>query len=146
MAYGVPDDVAALARVWSDDGHWIDADEDYPQVRGTNPTLTTVTNWLDNLSAQMDIALGSSWFIVPVDPDDHPGAYKAISQYVCGLAADLAHLTNGVDREVSPQGKILQDMTKWVTINADGLIALGLTQTPSPSIKTQASFRVIGTL
>lgn len=141
MAYGVPDDVAALARVWSDDGHWKDANEDY-DIRGTNPTLATVTTWLDNLSAQMDVALGSSWFNTPSNPS---GAYKAISQYICELAADLAHLANGVDR-VSSAGRTLKDMTAWVEANADGLIAGGLTQTPTPSLKSQTSFRVIGTL
>ena len=143
MSYGVPDDVAALARVWSDNGHWVDPVEDY-DIRGTNPTLTTVTTWLTNISAQMDIALGTSWIVTPVDQTTSPKAYAAISQYVCSLVADLAHLANGVDRVVSPQGKIMKDMTAWVADNADGLLADALTQKPTPSIKNQASFRVIG--
>lgn len=145
MSYGTPDDVAALARVWSDDGNWVDPNVDY-DIRGTNPTLSTVTTWLENLSAQMDIALGTSWFNTPVSEASYPGPYKAISQYVCGLAADLAHLANGVERTVSSQGKTLEMMTKWVEVNADGLIAGGLSQTPTPSKKTQAGFRVVGTI
>lgn len=143
MSYGTPDDVAALARVHSRNGHWYDELEDY-SVPGTNPTLATVTTWLENISAQMDVALGAEWFTVPLDPDTSPLAYKAVSQYVCGLVADLAHLANGIEREVSPQGKILQDMMKWVKLGADGLLKDGIKQVPSPSIKTQASFRVVG--
>ena len=143
MAYGTPDHVAELARVHTRNGIWIDPNEDY-NIKGTNPTLSTVTTWLDNISAQMDVALGSEWFTVPLDPDQSPIAYKAVSQYVCGLVADLAHLANGIEREVSPLGKILQDMTKWVQLNADGLVKDAVRQTPSPSTKSQASFRMIG--
>lgn len=145
MAYGTAADVAALAGVWTLDGEWVDQDDNY-DVRGTNPSLTTVNAWLDNVSAQMDIALGTSWFVTPVDEAENPGPYKAISQYVCGLVADLAYLANGVERTVTSQGKTLEMLTKWVEDNEDGLLAGGLTQTPSPSLKKQASFRVIGTL
>lgn len=141
--YGTPDDVAAKARPFSEDGHWVDPNEDY-DIRGTNPTLETVTTWLTDVSNQMDIALGTNWFKAPVDLSTHPKAYSAIKEYVTSLVADQCYLVNGVDRQVSPTGKMLKDLTDWVTKNADGLIALGLTQTPSPSIKTQASFRVVG--
>jgi len=143
MAYGTPDQVADLARVHTRNGHWYDENEDY-DIKGTNPTLSTVTTWLENISAQMDVALGSEWFTVPLDPAQSPIAYKAVSQYVCGLVADLAHLANGIEREVSPLGKILSDMTKWVQLNADGLVKDAVRQTPSPSTKRQASFRLIG--
>lgn len=141
--YGTPDDVAAKARPFSDDGHWIDANEDY-DIRGTNPTLATVTIWLEDTSNQMDTALGSNWFVTPVSPTTQPKAYSAIREYVCSLVADQCYLVNGVDRQVSPTGRMLKDLTDWVTKNADGLIALGLTQRPTPSQKNQASFRVLG--
>jgi hypothetical protein len=143
MAYGTPDQVAQLARVHTRNGVWLDSNEDY-NIKGTNPTLSTVTTWLENISAQMDIALGSEWFVVPLDSAKSPIAYKAVSQYVCGLVADLAHLANGIEREVSPLGKILSDMTKWVQQNADGLVQDAVRQQPSPSTKRQASFRLIG--
>ena len=145
MAYGTPPEVAGLSRVWTRDGEFIDDNEDY-DIRGTNPTLSTVTTWLENISAQMDIALGSEWFVTPIDADDSPEAYKAVTQYVVGLVADMVHIANGVDREVSPLGKILQDMTKWVQMNADGLVAEKVEQEPTPSTKRQAMIRVIGTL
>lgn len=143
MSYGTPDDVGAKARPFTEDGHWVDPSEDY-DIRGTNPTLATVTIWLENTSAQMDVALGTSWFKAPVDPETQPKAYKAISEYVCLLVADQCYLVNGVDRQVSSAGRTLKDLTDWVAKNADGLIALGLSQTPTPSIKNQASFRMLG--
>lgn len=143
MAYGTPDEVAAKARPFSDDGRWVDPNEDY-DIRGTNPTFATVTTWLENTSAQMDVALGASWFQAPVDPDTSPRAYQAIAEYVCSLVADQCYLVNGVDRQVSPTGRALKDLTDWVAKNADGLIALGLQQVPTPSVKNQASFRMLG--
>lgn len=141
--YGTVAQVAALARLWTHDGSFYDqGDTDFP--RGTNPEEKTVTDWLTNLSAQMDIALGSQWFNTPIDPDTATAAYNAISQYVCGLASDLVNRANGVNVEVSPQGRILKDMTAWVKENADGLLKGGATQTESPAIKTQARFHVIG--
>lgn len=145
MAYGTPEDVAAKARQYTDNGEWVDPNEDY-SIRGTNPTLTTVETWLDNISAQMDVALGTSWFVVPVSQANDPEAYKAIAEYVCLLVADQCYLVNGVDRQVSSAGRTLKDLTDWVAKNADGLIALGLTQRPTPSQKSQASFRTVGTL
>lgn len=145
MSYGTPADVAGLSRVWTLNGLFIDPVEDY-DIRGTNPTLTTVQEWLTNVSAQMDVALGSEWFVTPLDPDASPTAYAAIKQYVVGLVADMVHVANGVEREVSPLGKIMQDMTRWVKMNADGLLGKAVKQAPTPSVKTQASIRVIGTL
>lgn len=143
MSYGTPAQVAAKARAWTSNGAWLDPVEDY-DIKGTNPTLSTVTTWLEGISAQMDIALGSAWFIAPVDPDSYPGPYKAIAEYVVSLVADQAHLANGMEREVSPMGKIMADLTKWVSMNADGLLQMGLTQQPAPALKTQAGFRTIG--
>ena len=145
MAYGTPADVAALARVWTKDGEFLDAVEDY-DIRATNPSLSMCAQWIENVSAQMDVALGSEWFVTPIDPTASPIAYKAVSQYVVGLVADMVHVANGVDREVSPLGKILQDMTKWVQMNADGLVGDAVRQEPTPSTKRQTVFRVIGTL
>lgn len=145
MAYGTPADVAAFARVWTRDGAFVDAVEDY-DIRATNPSLSVVTTWIKNVSAQMDVALGSEWFVTPLDPEVSPIAYDAISQYVIQLVADMVHVANGVDREVSPLGKILQDMTKWVQLNADGLVGDAVRQAPTPSTKKQTVFRVIGTL
>lgn len=140
--YGTVVDVASKSSVWSHGGNFYDP-EDPDYAPGTNPTATTVSGWLEQLSAQMDIALGTHWFDTPIAEDT--AAYKAIAGYICGLAADLVQRANGVEVEVSPQGKILQDMGKWVKENADGLKAGGATQqTPSPALKSQARFTVIG--
>lgn len=144
MPYGTVADVAAKATPYTDNGEWVDPNPDY-DIRGTNPTLATVTIWLDNISAQMDVALGTSWFVTPVSQAEDPQAYKAIAEYVCLLVADQCYLVNGTDRQVASAGRTLESLTNWVAKNADGLIALGLTQRPTPSQKSQASFRTVGT-
>lgn len=145
MAYGTPDGVAGRARIWADDGHWVDPVPEY-EVRGTNPTLTTVSNWLDQLSATMDLALQSSWFNTPAVEVVSPAAYASIVNYVESIAADMAHNANGMNKEIPPIGKIMKDMMAWVEANEDGFLADGMTQTPTPSAKKQIGFRVIGTL
>lgn len=145
MPYGTPDGVASRARVWADDGHWVDPVPEY-DIRGTNPSLTTVTAWLEQLSATMDLALQSSWFNTPVVEADSPAAYASIVNYVESIAADMAHNANGMSREVPPIGKIMKDMMAWVEGNEDGFLADGLTQTPTTGAKKRAGFRVIGTI
>lgn len=145
MPYGTADGVAAIARVWSDDGHWVDPVPAY-DIRGTNPTLATVEGWLDEMSSTMDVALQSSWFNAPVDPDISPATWKAISQYVMKIVADMAFNANGENRDIPPIGKIMKDMMAWVQDNEDGFLKDGLTQTATPSARKQAMFRVIGTL
>jgi hypothetical protein len=106
--------------------------------------LADVTTWLANISAQMDVALATSWFVTPVDPTTHPQAYAAIAEYVCMLVADQCYLVNGVDRQVSPTGRALKDLTDWVAKNVDGLLALGLPQRIRPAAQNQITFRVLG--
>lgn len=145
MSYGTPDDVAAKARIWSTDGHWYDVDV-YAGIRETNPSLTAVTNWLEEVSDQMNLALQANWFNVPVTVADSPIAYKAIKGYVTSLVADMCRKANGEQVEIPPMGKIMKDMTAWVEANADGFLKNGLTQTQETSVKKQATIRVIGTL
>jgi hypothetical protein len=145
MYYGTPDEVAALARIWADDGHWVDPVAEY-EIRGTNPSLATVTQWLTTVSAQMNVALQASWFNVPADEIDNPDSYKAISQYVVALVADMAHVANGVQKDIPPIGKIMKDMNAWVEDMADGFLKDGMTQTVSPSAKNRTQFRVVGKL
>ena len=144
MAYGTPEEVAALARLWTQDGEWVDPD-DYAEERGTNPTLTTVNLWLDQLSSQMDLCLQTNWFVVPVDPDDSPTAHAAIAQYIVELAAGLARSANGQEGGVST-GRQAKDMCAWVASNADGFVKDGVQQVEQTDKKTQIKFRVIGTL
>jgi len=145
MSYGSAAGVAGLARVWTLDGGWVDPVDAY-NIRGTNPSLTTVESWLDNVSDQMDTCLQANWFNTPIIEADSPTAFGSVSQYVNELVANLAREANGVSSASASPGKTLQDMCKWVEMNADSFLKDGVTQTSTPNKKTQAKVRVLGTL
>jgi len=149
MAYGTQQEVAAMASMWTRNGVWVNPVGADP---GTNPTIVQVENWLENISAQMNLALGSSWFVVPVT-EVTPNAHKAISQYVVSLVADLCHFKNSsgrffterlVERGVTPMAAILKDMKEWIAENKDGLLADGVSQRPTPSAQSRVEFYVLG--
>lgn len=156
LVYGTPAEVAALASMWSRNGIWVDpvpATEEAPADKGTNPTLAQVTEWLENVSAQLNLALGQANFIVPFDSDISPNAYKAMGQYVSSLVADLAHFKNSsgrfftdrmVERGTTPMQAILKDMVTWISMNERGLLADGLIQRITPVPRNQLVFRTTG--
>lgn len=154
MAYGTQEQVATMASTWTNDGIWEDDNPDYPGT-GTpsNPTLSEVEEWLEQISAQFNIALRSHFFVPPVDPDVSPDSYKAISKYVVDLVADLCNWKNSsgrffteklVERGITPMAAILKDINSYIEMNADGFAADGIPQIAKTSIRGQATFRVIG--
>lgn len=154
MSYGTPQEVATLASVWTHNGEWLNVGAP-AKPEGTSPTLDEVNTWLDNVSAQFNIALGTSWFVTPVVEATSPNAYKAISQYVSSLVADLCHFKNQsgrffsdrlVEAGITPMAAILKDMTTWIDLNADGLVADHVPQNKATSAKREILFRVIGSL
>lgn len=129
MAYGTPAGVAAFARAWTDNGSFTDPDA---YTNGTNPTLTQVEDWLEEVSVMVDLALGSEGFTVPVVQET---AIKALNAIVNALVADLAHAANSSGRffteRVLESGKssmaiINADVQDWVIKKTDGLVAMGV--------------------
>jgi hypothetical protein len=154
MGYGTQEQVATMASTWTNDGIWEDLNIEYPGSNtASNPSLTEVEDWLDQVSAQFNIALGSHAFVPPIDPVISPNAYKAVSQYVVQLVADLCAFKNSsgryfteklMERGITPMAAILKDMNNWIEMNADGLVADNVPQVSTPSIRKQPIFRVIG--
>jgi hypothetical protein len=149
--YGTVQQVADLAKMWTNDGAFYDAGDLY--IDETNPSLATVQGWIESLSRQFDVALANQWFVIPVDPAVNPEAYTAISQYVVSLVADLVHAANSsgrffteraVERGVSPMKAILSDISNYVQQNSDGFVGMGLVQRRRESITKVASIRYIG--
>ena len=142
MGYCTVDQVADLARKWTNNLKFVDyvapdpsATPPVVEVEGTNPTLTAVTTWIENISSQFDLALGQHWFVAPVSSS--LGAYDAISQYVAQVVADLVAEVVGQGRfatdaytvrGASVQSTILREMNQWIMDNADGMVAQGLQQ------------------
>jgi hypothetical protein len=123
MAYGTTGGVAALTKRYTNSGAVFDAT--------TNPTVTTVTAWLAEISAMVNIAMASSGFAVPiVDADITP----ALDGLVNALTADLVHAANSTGRffseralenGVSPIKAINKDVWGWLEVNIAGLSASG---------------------
>jgi hypothetical protein len=127
MAYGTPARVAEYAGIYSRDGVFYDPSNS-PLVRGTNPTLAAVTNYIADISALFDTALENNWFITPVLQADAPEAYRTITSRVIVLAADLCAFANSKGRlftdrvvEIGPMNVINKEINAWVRDHATGL-------------------------
>ena len=150
MGYCTVDQVADLARKWTNNAQFVDYVAPNPthsppivEVEGTNPTLSAVTDWIENISAQFDLALGQHWFVASVSSS--AGAYNAISQYVAQVVADLVAEVVGQGRfatdaytvrGASVQSTILREMNQWIADNSDGMVAQGLQQLQVSSKKS----------
>jgi len=129
-SYGTPEGVAALARAWTDDGDWIDPSGIY--VEGTNPTLTNIVKWIDQVSAILNTALAKYGFVTPIAQSD---AKQDADSIVEQLVADMANYANStgrffsqrfIDSGYSVWRTIRNDIDDWVLKYAAGLEALGV--------------------
>jgi hypothetical protein len=122
MSYGATAGVAALSRRFTNSGTYDGT---------TNPTSTTVTTWLAQVSSMLDVALASSGFSVPfTDADITP----ALDGIVNALVSDLANAANSAGRfftdnalqyGVAPMSMIRKDILQWVSDNSAGLASMG---------------------
>lgn len=147
MAYGTVGDVADLAKIWTNNGEFLDPD--LYDNGATNPTLSTVERWIDKVSASMDVALSNQGFIVPVEV---PTAVETISLMVVSLVTDLVnnanssgrfHTEKAVERGQAPMVVIRKDLTDWVVENTPGLVNLGVPRIENAATKTSAVFDVL---
>jgi len=145
MAYGDIDNVAALARVWTDNGQFVD--DDLYGNGGTNPSKTQVEAWLAQVSGVLDLALATQGFDVPVTATL---AIAAIDALVESLVVDLCHasnstgrfaVTNGVDN-ISPLLQIRKELDEWVMLNAVGIEGMGASKSTTYVGRNVASFDV----
>lgn len=129
MAYGSAEGVGALAKTWTNNGVFEDATLYEP---GTPTTLAEVEEWLEQVSAFMDIALANEGFSVPIS---HIGVKKAIDLRVNVLVSDLVHLQHNKGRLFSDRIQesgtpvmtiIERELLAWVTSRANGFENLGL--------------------
>jgi hypothetical protein len=129
-SYGTTGGVAALTKRYTNGSAVFDGT--------TNPTSTTVTTWLAEISSMVNMALATSGFAVPItDADVTP----ALDGFVNAMTADLVHAANSTGRffseralenGVSPIKAINNDVIAWVENMAAGLVVLGATRS-SPS-------------
>lgn len=143
MAYGTAADVAGMSRTWTDNGSFVDPDA---YLSGTNPTLTQVEAWIEQISVMMDLALANNGFTVPVT---EAAVLPALGAKVAAFTSDLVHLAHSKGRlfsdRIQESGKdplsiIDKDVNAWVQRNVTGLEAMGVPRIVNES--DQAAFSV----
>ena len=122
-----------------------------PEIFPTKPSLTIVTLWLAEVSRQMDAALSSCWFDVPVDADQFPAITNMLADVVTTIVGEKVTAANNAGRlyELTKNGEseiavIQNDLVAWVQALQDGLVGMGLTQTRKIAQKNQALIRYLG--
>lgn len=134
-SYGTIEGVAALAHTWTTDDTFLDADPPYTEA--TNPSLTSVVNWMDQISAILNTALAKYGFVVPITTNRGKLVTASIVEE---LVADLVAYANSKGRfmteKFSDSGlsvwrAIRNDLDAWVLEYAPGLEQDGAARTAS---------------
>lgn len=150
--YGTVEGVAALATTYTQDGEFVNVGDPY-LPEGTNPPYDTVEEWLESVRAYMDLALMEAYFVTPVSVTVSPVAYRAISEYVNSLTADLVAARNSTGRfftdaaqqsSLTRWAQIQKDLREWVAQHADALVADNVPQRQINSIKDQPFVSFLG--
>jgi hypothetical protein len=135
-SYGTPEGVAALARTWTRDGDWLDPVE--PAEAGTNPKLTTVVNWIDQISAILNASLAKYGFTIPITQADAKLNCDGIVEQLVSDMAQYANMTGRffsqrfIDSGYSVWRTIRGDIDAWVNMYASGLEELGAERSGTP--------------
>ncbi len=153
MSYGTPAGVAALTKIYTDNGEF--TDEDYLtclQDQVTNPTLTEVEQWLTEMSDTMDVSLDGKGFVTPIMTPTK--AYNMIAMIVQQYVSDLVKYVNHTGRFTSenamrfgiePMIQLSKDINNWVNSNAGALEAAGAARTdaqPGAQIGTRRNYPI----
>jgi hypothetical protein len=146
--YGSLAGIASLSKQWTDNGVFTNEGcLDCLEELVTNPSLTEVLHWEDQLSAMMDVALAGEGFTVPITASNPK---KSIDMIIDQLSADLVQAANQSGRFYTaraqeagavPMMVIRKEILGWANTNAAGLEAAGATRgdTPGDSIGTKTN-------
>ena len=95
-SYGTVEGVAALAHTWTTDDSFWDADA---YTEATNPSLTTVINWINQISAILNTALQKYGFTVPLVTDRAKlNAASIVEELVAGRVPNQITVDPGTAR------------------------------------------------
>src|SRR3989304_3812069 len=146
--YGSIAGIASLSKQWTDNGTFTNENcLDCLEELVTNPTLTEVLHWEDQLSAMMDVALAGEGFTVPITASNPK---KSIDLIIDQLGADLVQAANQSGRFFTERAReagtvpmmvIRKEILAWANENAAGLETAGATRgdTPGDSIGTKTN-------
>jgi hypothetical protein len=135
-SYGTVAGVAALAHTWTTNDTFLNEDA-CAATSATNPSLTTVENWINQVSAVLNTALSKYGFVVPITT---ARGILVASSIVEQLVADLVAYANSKGRFLSEKfadsglsvwRAIRNDLDLWVLEYAPGLEQDGADRTSS---------------
>lgn len=122
MSYGTVSGVAALSAQWTDSGVF---------TSSTKPTVSQVTQWLEDVSTSLDIALSDFGFSTPITAT---AILPSLNLLVQGIVKELVDYSHGAGRfyvkkalegGISPFMIIDKELHEWVERKAIGLRAKG---------------------
>ena len=128
-SYGTPEGVAALSGTWTESGGFFDADPPYAEA--SDPSLTSVVSWIDEVSAILNTALGNHGFKTPLSSAK---SKKAADLIVNRIVSDLVDYAKSKGRFISAGFQkgtlsifqaIVNDVDAWIGLYAPGLEANG---------------------
>jgi hypothetical protein len=125
-SYGAATDVAALTKRFTDAGSY---------TTSTTPTLAQVENWIDQISAILNVLLAEQGFSIPIT---NPTTVLMLKSFVTTQVADLCNYANSAGRFFSEKGlktgpwaAIQKDAAEFIAEHASGIEKLGATRTTS---------------
>lgn len=148
--YGSVEKVATHSSLWTLGGVFLDADIYQP---GTNPPLTDVEGWLDDVCHEMNMALKQAWFVTPISEITSPDSFGLVSNIVNSLVTDLVYARNDKGRfftetalqsKLSRWAQIQKDVQNFVSARADGFVADNVQQIPHNDAKAQIRVMMLG--
>lgn len=129
-SYGTVANVCALVPRYGSSGAFTDS---------TRPTLIQVENWINQVSAIVNMILADLGFTVPVTQAD---AVKMLAGLVESAVADYAEYANragrffsdtAAERGLSISKVLRSEITNWLNDNAKGLENLGVSRSQNSS-------------
>ncbi len=120
--YGTPAGVAAYVKRFTSTGTFTAA---------TTPTLAQVTDWIAQVSAQINVLLATEGFTVPVTQSD---CVYLLTSFVETEVAERVKAVNGMGRFVNEKERrsalriIADDAKEFIETNKAGFAGLGASQ------------------
>ena len=123
-SYGTVEDVAALTPRFTKTGMYDGS---------TRPSLAQVENWINQVSATLNILLAEQSFAIPVTQAD---CVLALRNFVTTQVADLCNYANSAGRffqnqqfSTGPWQAIQKEAADFIAAHAEGFEKLGATRT-----------------
>jgi len=138
--YGSAEGVAALSKMWTDDGSYTTA---------SKPSLADVEKWLGEISATLDTHLANEGFKTPITV---PEVTPELDILVNGIVKDLVDYSRAsgrffterrLDSGMSPYMIIDKELADWVTRRSIGLESRGVLKVSTNPGQHVATFDVL---